>query len=67
MIILSHIGKPIDRVKIKCLDEDSEYGTIPIKLIIIIKMNSVVTIDDIPLRLTDVVRDSCVIIVSIIG
>lgn len=67
MIILSHIGSPIDSVKIRCLDEDNEYGTIPIKLTKIIKMNRVVTIDDIPFKLTDVVRDNCVIIVSIIG
>jgi hypothetical protein len=67
MIILSHIGRPIDKVRIKCLDDDSEYGTIPIKLIKIIKINKVVTTDDIPLRLSDVVRDNCVIIVSIIG
>lgn len=67
MIILSHIGKPIDRVMIRCLDDDSEYGIIPIKFTKIIKINNVVTIDDIPLRLIDVVRDICVIIVSIIG
>lgn len=67
IIILSHIGSPIDNVRIRCLDEDSEYGTIPIKLIRIIIINRVVTIDDIPFRFRDVVRDNCVIIVSIIG
>lgn len=67
MIILSHIGSPIDNVIIKCLDEDSEYGTIPIKFTRIIKINNVVTIDDIPFRFNDVVRESWVIIVSIIG
>ncbi len=67
IIILSHIGRPIDSVKIRCLDEDNEYGIIPIRLIMIIITNRVVTIDDIPFRLRDVVRDSCVIIVSIIG
>lgn len=61
------MGSPIDNVKIKCLDDDSEYGIIPIKLIIMIIVNSVVTIDDIPFRFKDVVRDNCVIIVSIIG
>lgn len=67
IIILNHIGRPIDSVKIRCLDEDSEYGTIPIRLIMMIITNKVVTIDDIPFRLRDVVRDNCVIIVSIIG
>lgn len=67
MIILNHIGSPIDKVKIKCLDEDREYGTIPIRLTRIIRINSVVTIEDIPFRLIDVVRESWVIIISIIG
>lgn len=67
MIILNHIGSPIDSVRIRCLDEDREYGIIPIKFTRIIRMNRVVTNDDIPLRLIDVVRDNCVIIVSIIG
>lgn len=52
---------------IRCLEDDSEYGIIPIKLIIIIAINSVVTIDDIPFKLNDIVRDNCVIITSIIG
>lgn len=63
----NHIGNPIDRVIIRCLDDDNEYGIIPIKLIIIIVINSVVTNDDIPFRLKDIVRDNCVIITSIIG
>jgi hypothetical protein len=67
MIIDNHIGSPIDRVIIRCLDEDSEYGIIPIKLIIIIVINKVVTTDDIPFKLNDIVRDNCVIITSIIG
>jgi hypothetical protein len=67
MIIDNHIGNPIDNVIIRCLDEDSEYGIIPIKLIIIIVINRVVTSDDIPFKLNDIVRDSCVIITSIIG
>lgn len=67
MIILNHIGRPIDSVKIRCLDDDSEYGTIPIKLMAMIATNSVVTIDDIPFKWIDDVRDSCVIIVSTIG
>jgi hypothetical protein len=57
-IIDSHIGRPIDRVMIKCLEEDSEYGIIPIKLIKIMATNSVVTIDDIPFKLNDIVRDN---------
>lgn len=67
MIILSHIGKPIDSVIIKCLDDDSEYGIIPIRLIAIMVMNKAVTIDDIPFKLIDKVRDSCAIIKFIIG
>lgn len=67
IIILSHIGSPIDNVKIRCLDDDREYGIIPIKLIRIIAINRVVTIDDIPFILIEVVRDSWVIIISIIG
>lgn len=39
----------------------------PIKLIIIIATNNVVTNDDIPFRLKDIVRDNWVIITSIIG
>lgn len=58
MIILSHMGRPIESVKIRCLDDDSEYGIIPIKLIPIIVINSAVTIDDIPFRLIDSVRDN---------
>jgi hypothetical protein len=57
-IILSHIGRPIDRVKIKCLEEDSEYGIIPIRFVIMMMMNNEVTTDDIPFRLIDIVRDS---------
>jgi hypothetical protein len=67
IIILSHIGNPIDRVKIKCLEDDSEYGIIPIRFVIMMIMNSAVTTDDIPLRLIDIVRESCLIIVLIIG
>jgi hypothetical protein len=67
IIILSHIGNPIDRVKIRCLDVDSEYGIIPIKLIIIIVINSVVTIDVIPFRLIESVRDNWATIRFIIG
>jgi hypothetical protein len=66
-IILNHIGSPIDSVKIKCLDDDSEYGIIPIRLVIIIITNNEVTTDDIPFKLIDIVRDSCLIIVLIIG
>lgn len=58
MIILNHIGSPIDKVIIRCLDDDSEYGTIPIRLVRIIRMNRVVTIDEVPFKLIDVVRDS---------
>lgn len=63
----SHIGRPIDSVIIKCLDDDSEYGIIPIKLTRMIVINSVVTSDDIPFKLKDIVRDNCVIITSIMG
>ncbi len=58
MIILNHIGSPIDRVRIRWLDDDNEYGTIPIRLIRIIKVNNVVTVEDIPFRLMAVVRDN---------
>jgi hypothetical protein len=57
-IIDSHIGSPIDRVIIRCLDDDREYGIIPIKLIKIIVINSAVTNDDIPFKLNDIVRDN---------
>lgn len=67
IIILNHIGRPIDSVRIKCLEEESEYGIIPAKLIKIIRTNSVVISEDIPFKLIDIVRDNCVIIVSIIG
>jgi len=66
-IIDNHIGNPIDKVIIKCLDDDNEYGIIPIKLIMIIVINNVVTSEDIPFKLKDIVRDSCVIITSIMG
>lgn len=67
IIILNHIGRPIERVRIKCLDDDSEYGIIPAKLIKMIKMNNVVISEDIPFKLMDIVRESWVIIVSIMG
>jgi len=67
IIILNHIGSPIDRVRIRCLEDESEYGIIPAKLIRIIKINRVEIKDDIPFRLIDIVRDNWVIIVSIIG
>jgi hypothetical protein len=57
-IIDSHIGSPIDRVIMRCLDEDNEYGIIPIKLIKIIATNNVVTRDDMPFKLIDIVRDN---------
>lgn len=66
-IIDNHIGSPIDRVIIRCLDDDREYGIIPIKLIKIIVINSAVISDDIPFKLNDIVRDNWVIITSIIG
>lgn len=67
IIILIHIGRPMDKVKIKCLEVDSEYGINPIKLIMMIIMNRDVTIDEIPFKLVDMVRESCIIIVFIIG
>ncbi len=67
IIILSHIGSPIDSVRIKCLEDDSEYGIIPIRLMPIIVTNNAVTIEDIPFRLIDSVRESCVIITLING
>jgi len=67
MIIFIHIGSPIDRVKIRCLEEEREYGIIPVILIKIINVNNVVIIDDVPFRLIDIVCDNCVIIVSIVG
>ena len=67
MIILSHIGRPIDSVRIRCLEDDREYGIIPIRLIPIIVMNRAVTIEDIPFRLIDSVRESWVIITFING
>jgi hypothetical protein len=54
-------------VRIRCLEDESEYGIIPAKLIRIIKINRVEIKDDIPFRLIDIVRDNWVIIVSIIG
>lgn len=58
IIILNHIGRPIERVRIRCLEEDSEYGIIPAKLIRMIKTNSVVISEDIPFKLMDIVRES---------
>lgn len=65
--ILNHIGRPIDSVNKRWLDDDREYGIMPIKLIIIIIINSLHTVLDSPLILIDDVRYICVIINSIIG
>jgi hypothetical protein len=62
IIIFSHIGSPIDSVKIRWLDKESEYGLRPIKLIMIIIMN----IDDraviMPLIWLAIVRVTCCVI-----
>jgi hypothetical protein len=58
IIILSHMGRPSDKVKIKCLDEENTYGTIPIKFSIIITKNNVYVTEDMPFKFIDVVRDS---------
>jgi len=55
----------IDRVK--RLNEDIEYGIIHIKSIKMIIINNVVTREDTPFKLNDIVGDSWVIITSIIG
>ena len=61
------MGRPIDKVIIKWLDEDGQYGTIPIKFIKIIKMNKFIIIDDNPFNRKDVVRNNCAIINWVIG
>jgi len=65
--ILNHIGNPINRVMIRCLDEDIEYGIIPIILIVMIIINSLATVEESPLMLIAVVRNICVIIKFVIG
>lgn len=61
------MGSPIDRVIIRCLDEDGQYGTMPIKFIKIIKINRFIIIDDRPFNRRDVVRNNCAIINCDIG
>lgn len=65
--ILNHIGRPIDMVSNKWLEDEIEYGTIPIKLTITIIVNTLHTVIDIPLRLIDIVRNICSIINCIKG
>lgn len=65
--ILIHIGRPIHSVIIKCLEEDNEYGTIPMKLIVIIIVNRILIIADMPFRFLELVRNSCSIINSVSG
>lgn len=65
--ILIHKGNPIVSVIIRCLEDDNEYGIIPIKLIVISKINSDVIVIDIPFKLILEVRDNWFIIKLIIG
>lgn len=65
--ILIHIGNPIHKVIIKCLDDEGQYGTIPIKFIKIIKINKFIIIDDNPFNRRDEVRNNCSIINWVIG
>jgi len=50
-IIDNHKGSPNTRVKIKCLEVLKKYGINPIRLIVIIEKNNVVTVCLNPLRL----------------
>jgi hypothetical protein len=65
--ILIHIGKPMHSVIIKCLDDEGQYGTIPIKFIKIIKINKFIIMDDRPFKRREEVRNNCSIINWIIG
>lgn len=56
--MLNHKGRPIDRVIIKWLEDDSEYGIMPIRLIEINKINKDDTVIDKPFKLIDEVRDN---------
>jgi hypothetical protein len=67
IISLSHAGKPIVRVKIKCLEDLKIYGTSPSKLTIITIINKVEIIVDRPFKLIEVVRFSWVNIVVVKG
>jgi hypothetical protein len=50
IIIDSHKGSPNTNVKIRCLEVLKKYGINPIKLIVMIEKNSVVTVCLNPLR-----------------
>ena len=65
--ILIQSGRPIESVKIKWLDDDKEYGIIPIRLIKISKINNEEIVIDKPFKLIDDVRDSWFIMNFIIG
>lgn len=58
IIRLSHNGSPNDRVKIRCLDVLNVYGTRPIKLIKMIRINKGAISDLSPFKLIVLVRDS---------
>jgi len=66
-IILNHKGNPNVSVKIRCLEVLNIYGIRPIRLIIMISVNRVDTINLIPLRLNMYVRLSCDIMTDLIA
>jgi len=66
MIIDSHVGRPSDRVKIRCLDVLNIYGTSPIILIMIIVINIEEMVLFSPFRCDENVRFSCDMIVVFI-
>lgn len=66
-IINIHIGRPIDKVIIKCLVFLRVYGVIPRRLDRMIVIKIVETIADIPFIWVEYVRDSWEKIVDIIG
>lgn len=66
-IISIHIGRPMDRVMIKCLVFLREYGVIPKRFDKIIVMKIVDTRADIPFIWVEYVRDNCEKIVENIG
>lgn len=57
--ILIQSGRPIDRVRSRCLDDEIEYGIIPIKLTEISRMNRLDSVIGSPFMWIDMVRDSC--------
>lgn len=67
MIILAHIGNPIDSVIKRWLDSLNIYGDIPKRLVKMININRDETIKDSPFKLIIYVRESWEKIVEIIG